>query len=226
MLTRFFLRVSKMNRVKYPRTFHLPWSMGATSDDKTLSLNQTISMFKDINVVVTEKLDGENTTIYSDGYCHARSIDSKNHESRDYVKAKAAEVSSFIPNGWRLFVENCYAKHSLYYDLPDYIILFGGSDEDNNALDWDTLTTIGKDTGLVMAPVLYEGLFSLSIKDLLEKNNVSVFGPEREGYVIRRRDAFKMSEFQKNVAKFVRANHVQSEDHWMYKEIIKNGILP
>ena len=24
-----------MERIKYPRTFHIPWSPGATSDDKT-----------------------------------------------------------------------------------------------------------------------------------------------------------------------------------------------
>jgi hypothetical protein len=214
-----------MHRVKYPRTFHLPWSLGATSDDKTLTMDETISMFKNVNVVITEKLDGENTTIYSDGFVHARSIDSKHHPSRDYIKSKADYIASFLPKGWRLFIENCYATHSLLYQLPDYIILFGGADEDNNALEWDTLVDLSQDIGLTLAPVLYEGIFTMDIKRMLEKDNTSKYGREREGYIIRRREAFKMSEFNSNVAKFVRENHVQTDEHWMQQPIRKNLLM-
>ena len=55
--------------IKYPRTFHLPWSPGATSDDKMLD---GIDHFFGCECVITEKLDGENTTIYYNGYFHAR----------------------------------------------------------------------------------------------------------------------------------------------------------
>lgn len=41
-------------------------------------------------VVITEKMDGENTTLYRDGL-HARSLDSRHHPSRNWVK----------PNGLR-----------------------------------------------------------------------------------------------------------------------------
>ncbi|MEI8604633.1 RNA ligase family protein [Pseudoalteromonas sp. B160] len=48
-----------MMRVKYPRTPHLPWSPGATEDD----IHQgNLSCFANKQVVVTEKMDGENTT--------------------------------------------------------------------------------------------------------------------------------------------------------------------
>lgn len=112
---------------KYPRTFHLPWSQGATDDDKTHSLADIERMFAEQSVVITEKLDGENTTIYWNGECHARSLDSSNHPSRDYVRAKAREIASMaIPQGWRLMGENLYAKHSIGYDrLPGYFVLFG-----------------------------------------------------------------------------------------------------
>jgi len=43
--------------VKYPRTPHLPWSEGASEDDIQLI---NAEMFEGKNVVVTEKLDGEN----------------------------------------------------------------------------------------------------------------------------------------------------------------------
>jgi len=49
-------------RVKYPRTPHLPWSPGASSDD-VRHLN--IDHFKNKQVVVTEKMDGENTSLYT-----------------------------------------------------------------------------------------------------------------------------------------------------------------
>ena len=58
-------------RVKYPRTWHLPWSPGATADDRVLD---SVSHFYGREIVVTTKMDGECTTMYSD-FLHARSID-------------------------------------------------------------------------------------------------------------------------------------------------------
>ena len=66
-------------RVKYPRTAHLPWSPGATADD---IYQGKLSSFEGKYVVVTEKMDGENTTLYRD-YMHARSVDSRFHPSRN-----------------------------------------------------------------------------------------------------------------------------------------------
>jgi len=42
-------------------------------------------------VVVTEKMDGENTTMYCDNI-HARSIDGRHHPSRDWVKMTVGEI--------------------------------------------------------------------------------------------------------------------------------------
>ena len=55
-----------MNRIKYPRTPHLPFSPGRSDDDIGLGKVEFTG-----EVVVTEKLDGENTTLYHD-YLHAR----------------------------------------------------------------------------------------------------------------------------------------------------------
>ena len=60
--------------VKYPRTYHLPWSR-PTSDDKKLVDD---SQFYGKHLVVTLKMDGENTSMYEDKI-HARSIDSANN---------------------------------------------------------------------------------------------------------------------------------------------------
>lgn len=64
-------------KVKYPRTFHLPYSLTLTDDDKRLESDGHFKLFDE--VVVTEKMDGENTTVYQDGRIHARSLDGDSH---------------------------------------------------------------------------------------------------------------------------------------------------
>lgn len=84
-----------MNLYKYPRTPHLPFSKGMTSDDKVLD---NTNNFKDKQVVVTEKMDGENTTIYKDFY-HARSLDSKHKDYHSYLLSKILpNIQYEIPN--------------------------------------------------------------------------------------------------------------------------------
>lgn len=60
-------------KVKYPRTYHLPYSPSKTDDDKTLSSDAHFADMEE--VVVTIKMDGENCTVYNDGSIHARSLD-------------------------------------------------------------------------------------------------------------------------------------------------------
>lgn len=48
--------------------------------------------------------------------------------------------------------------------------------------------------------------------------------PETEGYVMRPADAFKLDDFNNNVVKWVRPNHVQTDEHWMNKEVEVNGL--
>src|SRR5690606_15864545 len=98
-------------RRPYPRTPHLPWSPGASPDDVRAG---DLSGLLGREVVVTEKLDGENTTLYADG-SHARSLDSGHHPSRTWVKALQGRIGRLIPPGWRVCGENLYARHSIAY---------------------------------------------------------------------------------------------------------------
>ena len=179
-------------------------------------------MFAGKEVVVTEKLDGENTTIYSDGYCHARSIDSRHHPSRSAAKALAASVACDLPSGWRLMGENLYARHSIEYDkLPAYFILFGIADENNQSLSWDEVEEYAKLLGLNTAPVVYRGLWDEDVvKELWPFT--SSFGGNAEGYVVRTVSGFAIDSFPNHVAKFVRSRHVQTKDHWMHKQVVSN----
>jgi len=109
-----------VRRVKYPRTPHLPWSHGATSDDKIL---RDFSVFQGRHVVVSEKMDGENTTCYSDGYLHARSPDGGDHPSRAWAKRFWAERAYLLLEGWRLCAENLAPVHSICYErLSGYLL--------------------------------------------------------------------------------------------------------
>ena len=209
-------------RHKYPRTHHLPWSPGATSDDKILT---STAHFDGKQVIVTEKLDGENCTI-GQTYTHARSTDSRHHESRSVVKQIQGEVGHLLPEGWRLCGENLYAKHSLGYDkLPAHFLLFSVWDDSNTCLSWADTVEWAQLLDLKLVPVLYKGIWN---EDKIASlwDGKSAHGPVGEGYVVRVASSFSYSAFGKSVAKFVRPHHVQTTQHWMQSEVIPNKLAP
>lgn len=210
--------IEASTRVKYPRTPHLPFSPGATSDDKVL---RSIEHFVGREVVVTVKMDGENTTLYRDGF-HARSLDSRHHPSRDWVKAFHASFAWKIPRGWRICGENLYAVHSIHYtDLPSYFLAFSVWDEHNVCLDWDTTLLFLEDLGVEPVPQLYRGPFEAdAIQDVVRRLDTS----RDEGIVVRLADSFHYDDFGLSVAKWVRPGHVQSDQHWMHGPIRVNGL--
>jgi hypothetical protein len=210
------------DRHKYPRTFHLPWSPGATSDDKILT---TTAHFEGKRVVVTEKMDGENCTI-GQTYTHARSTDSRHHPSRAWVKNLQAQIGHEIPEGWRLCGENLFAKHSIGYEnLPSYFLLFSVWDDQNVCLSWADTEEYARLLRLHMVPVLYEGPWDENKITKLWDGR-SRFGGEGEGYVVRVAGSFRYGDFAKAVAKFVRPSHVQTDSHWMQSEVVPNKLKP
>ena len=206
-------------RYKYPRTPHLSFSPGVGGDDIKLDSN---IIFANSQVVVTEKLDGENTTLYPD-YIHARSLDSRHHPSRAWVKALQASISNDIPNGWRICGENLYAKHSIAYDnLTSYFYVFSIWNQDNYCLSWSETQEWSEILGLELPPVLYEGLWNKNkIKNIVENLDLD----KQEGFVVRNVEQFHYDNFKSNIAKWVRSNHVQTNEHWMYRDVIPNKIL-
>ncbi len=206
-------------RYKYPRTPHLSFSPGVGGDDIKLDSN---IIFANSQVVVTEKLDGENTTLYPD-YIHARSLDSRHHPSRAWVKALQASISNDIPNGWRICGENLYAKHSIAYDnLTSYFYVFSIWNQDNYCLSWSETQEWSEILGLELPPVLYEGLWNKNkIKNIAENLDLD----KQEGFVVRNVEQFHNDNFKSNIAKWVRSNHVQTNEHWMYRDVIPNKIL-
>lgn len=210
-----------MNQIltKYPRTPHLPWSLGKTSDDKVMSEPLVAENFHGKEVVITEKMDGENTTMYNN-HIHARSLDSRHHVSRDWVKSFHATIRSDIPEGWRICGENVYAKHSVGYEnLESYFLGFSIWDADNICLPW--WSTLEWFDMLGVTPVTELACFKYgenSDNPKLPDLNLETC----EGYVMRISDSFHYDEFSRCVAKFVREDHVQTDTHWMSQEVVPN----
>jgi hypothetical protein len=201
---------------KYPRTPHLPWSPGASSDDVWIS---TFDAFHGQEVIVTEKMDGENTTMYSD-HIHARSLDSRHHPSRSWVKGLHQQIAHLIPAQWRVCGENLYARHSVGYDeLSSYFMTFSIWDRDNRCLSWDETLEWTALLGLETVPVLWEGVW-----DEKAIRAIEVDTDTSEGYVVRIRDSFCYDDFASSIAKWVRENHVVTGDHWMFAEITPNTL--
>lgn len=205
-----------MKLYKYPRTFHVSWSPGATSDDKRI---KDIANFEGKHVVVTEKFDGENTTM-TQNRIYARSPNSRDHPSRHWVKGFWNQVRYIIPTGCRICGENMYARHSIIYkDLPSYFLGFSFWDENNMCVSWDETLSMFTYLDIKHVKILYSGIFDEDIiKNLYSKDR------HMEGYVVRVSDSFSYDNFNKNVAKFVRKNHVQTDEHWMYKDVIPNDL--
>ncbi len=203
------------NRFKYPRTPHLPWSFGNTDDDIIL-LNTR--HFEDKEVVITEKMDGENTTMYMN-YIHARSINNRSHVSREWVKKLHASISYLIPSGWRICGENVYARHSIAYNhLESYFYLFSIWNDQNVCLDWAQTIEWAELLGLKTPKKFYQGLWNEKLISQMPIDTTHC-----EGYVVRTTESFSYNQFNRHVAKWVRKEHVMpDEEHWMNKEVIPN----
>lgn len=206
-----------IQRYKYPRTPHLPWSSGSVSEDDLVL--QSIAQFNNKNVVVTEKLDGENTNMYCD-YLHARSIHYRHHPSRDWIKKLHSKISHLIPPGWRLCGENLYAQHSIAYnELESYFFLFSIWNDDNFCLDWQQTMEWAELLGLQTPTEFYRGVWNESLI-----KNLPINADRCEGYVVRTIEGFSYELFSGNVAKWVRRGHVTTHFSWIHQEVIPNRL--
>jgi hypothetical protein len=198
--------------VKHPKSMHLPWSASVDPEDGD-AIQSDLSLLMAGEVVVTEKLDGEQTTMYSD-YLHARSVDSTDpSNTRDWVKNLRAQVGHDIPAGWRVCGENVYGVHSIRYEeLSSWFYVHSMWNGRNEALSFDETVEWAALLGLEVVPVLYRGPWD---RAAIEACWSPAVHDTQEGYVVRSAAGFPMSEFSRRVAKFVRPNHVQTTKHWM-----------
>ena len=225
-----------MDKIKYPRTMNFPFSRSNSSDDVWW---KNCSLFVGQDIVMTEKLDGECTTIYPDGHVHARSIDTNHHPSRSWVKQLAGRIARDIPDGWRICGENLYAWHSIFYtDLPSYFFVYGIYDQNNFCIGWDQVEEICELLDLQTVPVIYRGQWDeKKIQELWKgigkyptfattveypKHPDDFTSCEAEGFVVRLAEKFAYEKFRTSCAKYVRENHVTTPTNWMTRSVLPN----
>lgn len=209
----------RMDYVKYPRTYHLNESPGLQNDDRRAE--DTSVLEKALQLVITEKMDGENTTLYHD-HLHARSLDSRHHPSRDWIKAFHGQIKHDIPPEIRICGENMYAKHSIAYDdLESYFLGFSAWDRRINwCYSWETTVELFNLLGITPVRTLWTGSWDfIPWRSLMIKVDEGM-----EGFVIRNEGGFDFDDFQKNVVKYVRKDHIQSSEHWMSQAVVPNRL--
>lgn len=207
--------------IKYPKTMHMLFSKGLQNDDRMI---EDVHMFDGKTVAVTVKMDGENTSMYRDGI-HARSLSSAHHPSRSVVKSLHSTIKNEIPEGWRICGENMYAKHSIFYeDLESYFYVFSVWNDKNECLSLKDTLQFCLERGLTHVEILciVQDLGQGCLMDVLEPIYEHTVARGDEGIVVRNIESYSYNDFQKNLAKAVRANHVQTDQHWMSQAVVPN----
>ena len=197
-----------LTATKYPKTQHFDFSLSISDDDRII---ESLWGFEKRRVIVTSKMDGENSNIYKD-YFHPRSVIDDGHPSRSWLKGYIAKFQYQIPDGWRICGENLYAQHSIVYDdLKTYFYVFNIWDENNVCLSYDDTISFCKKLDIVHVPVVYDGIFNYNeIKKIFLNFDFN----KTEGIVCRLADSFPYEKFDLYCAKAVRKNHVNTDEHW------------
>lgn len=219
-----------IERFKYGRTPHFPWSPGITNDDRVMKFNDVKTSFSGKKIAITIKKDGECTSSYTaDGYSHARSIDSEHDESKSFFKRFWAERFFLTDRVLRVNGENLFAKHSIHYkNLDSFFYSFSIFDENNIRLDWDDFLKTCDKLNILHVPVLKiitadeNGLWINDVKEIFD----DVVSSGEEGVVVTTLDGFHYDDFSKNIIKAVRKDHVQTDKHWKRTKIIPNELSP
>lgn len=211
---------------KYPRTYHLPFSPGTTSDDRKLSAD----WFKDYEgkeIMISEKLDGEATAMnIQDVYARSHGAPTRTDWSLNLWEPNSGlywRLRSLIGEHEMIYGENLYGIHSISYDrLPAYWFMYAANDGER-WYGWDEVEEMAKILEVPTVPVLWRGIAESEkqVTELIMKfvNEPSVFGPEREGVVMRTVEGFPFEEngeeaFPHHVCKWVRPHHVKTDQFW------------
>lgn len=140
---------------KYPRTYHLPWSEGATNDDR---ISHSIDSFLNTDIIITEKLDGENCGMTNNGvYARSHTVFTTSPWSVEVRNIHNMYIRNNLTDGFFIFGENMEGIHSIEYtNLTSYFYIF--AIRDNNIwLSWDDVEFYSKLLNLPTVPVLFKG---------------------------------------------------------------------
>ena len=214
---------------KYNRTFHFPFSTGTTSDDR-INHDYWIDIQKINQLVITEKLDGENTCLNQFGVFARSHAAPTIHPWAGYLKEKWEMIKNDLGE-LEIFGENLYAIHSIVYPKIEQHFYVFAVREGNKWLSWEEVKfyaglldfSVVPEIKVVRKPYNENELKS-EILDIVQQESkfgsidtISNVNCIMEGVVCRNIEAFEVDNFKQNVFKYVRKGHVKTDEHWSRK---------
>jgi hypothetical protein len=212
---------------KFPRIRHLPWSPGVSKDD--LVGDSFFFLDSPIACTISEKMDGSNVALTRDAVFARTHAHPPTHSSFNALKALHASIRHCIPEGFTVFAEWCWAVHSLVYEkLPNpplfligvrsEVASWSSQLEPGTWLDVPRCKELAEQIGIPHVPIIWQGslIAPRGTMDGIERvlKYPPAYGPEREGFVIRYSGTIRDADWDKLVAKWVRAGHVTTDEHW------------
>jgi hypothetical protein len=203
---------------KFPRIRHLPYSPGVGRDDL---VGIPSALLGGTSCLISEKLDGSNVALTRDDVFARTHAHAPKHPSYDALKAIHAGIRHLIPEDHTVFCEWCWAVHSIQYDrLPNPpLFMLAVRREPRTWLSLQDREKIQEKLGIPRAPILWIGQFTddEDLRMMVEwcMKAPPIYGPIREGVVVSCGAEFDDEEWNSRIAKWVRAGHVQTDEHWM-----------
>lgn len=118
------------------------------------------------------------------------------------------------------------------YGKQSYFQVFGMYDMRYDMwLSWPTTKMISSNLGFPTVPVVKlseedNGTYTkrnVLYDDVYQKAN-SIVQSGEEGLVVRSKYPFHYGEFEKRIGKYVRKNHVKTDEHWMFQKTKQNNL--
>lgn len=232
------------NFVKYPRTPHL-FAAAGTSDDKRLSVQESLRLIAEPSLIVEEKIDGTNVGLhFSENnelvlQCRGHLINEGMHPQYDLFKrwanAKTPMLRAMLGTRFILFGEWMYAKHSIHYlELKHYFFEFDIYDKQTASfLTLEKRLELLSGTSIQTVPVLHQGpIGRAALQELIRE---SAFGGQFENPFTGRTDTimegvYLRTESDARVAaraKIVRPEFVEKikqSTHWQQSAMVPNKL--
>lgn len=211
---------------KYGRTYHFPFSPGTTSDGR-INHNYFSDILNIKQIVVTEKLDGENTCLNQFGVFARSHAAPTIHPWAAYLKQPWELIKNDLGE-LEIFGENLYAVHSIeYQNIEHHFYVFAVRDG-HKWLSWEEVKFYAAMLDFQVVPEItkliapfYQSEFENKILEIITQE--SAFGSidvqskqicSMEGVVCRNTASYTVDNFKENVFKYVRKGHVKTDEHW------------
>ncbi len=210
----------------YPRTPYL-WPVAEHPARLVLSA-AAAELWLHEPVVVEEKLDGANVSLWWDDGVHVASrggVGSTDRAGqlgrlRAWTAERVEPLRGLLADGWVLYGEWLWLRHTVAYDrLPDWLVALDLWHPQHEVANWSTRDARCAAAGVLLPPRLFEGVLKerQAVLLLLTASRFSSTDPA-EGLVLRSRDGRR--------CKLVAAGFNRHDDSAWARGRIHNALAP